>query len=407
MKILFIAEAFPYPPVTGDRIRVFNIIKYLAKFHDIYLTAFLANPGEEKYVPEMRKYCREVHTVTARRFSKWRHLPGVAKALITGEPLDAKFVFCRPMQLIIQDILKRNPVDLIHIEHAFMASYLNAVPKLYPAKKVLAFQNICHVQYKRFFQTERKFFKKVRNLLNWLAMETWEPRMAGRFDQCIAVSEADKSMLLKKNPRLNIAVAPNGVDVQQFQSLGRSREKGLIFTGKMSYPPNSEAALYFAQEIFPLIKAEIPGAKLYIIGGQPPESLRALSNARDIEVTGFVEDLIPYYAKSQVAIVPLRAGSGTRLKILEAMALGRPVVATSLGCEGIEAEHGKNIFIADDAPAFARCCVQLMTEPAIWARLAENGRKLAEEKYSWEKIGDRLNLGYLALVAASERRSGK
>lgn len=398
MKILVVAEAFPYPPVTGDRIRVFNLIKELAKFHEVYLTGFLLKDEDSLYVQEMKKHCREVHTVTARRISKIRHLPGVLKALMTGQPLDAKFVFCRPMKLIIQDVLKRNPIDLVQIEHSFMAEYLRVIPKGYPAKTVLTFHNVGYVQYKRLFQTEKRAAGKLKNLLNWLAMYAWEPRMAGRFDQCLTVSETDRALLVSRNSKLNTSVIPNGVDTRGFPFLPPTRGRNFIFIGKLSYAPNSDAVLYFSEKILPLIHAEMPDATFTVIGANPPPEVAALAKNKNIRIPGFVENVTPWYEQSQVTVVPLRSGGGTRLKILESMALGRPVVSTSLGCEGIDAEPGVHVCLADDAQTFAARCVQLASDPVLWGRMAEKGRALVEEKYSWEKIGEKLRAEYEKLA---------
>ncbi|MDD5066629.1 MAG: glycosyltransferase family 4 protein [bacterium] len=346
----------------------------------------------------MKKYCKEVHTVTAHKISKFRHLPGIIKALFTGQPLDSKFVFYKPMVRIIQDILKRNKMDLIQIEHSFMAEYVKIIPKNHNIKKALTFHNICYVQYKRLFQTEKRFFRKIRNLFNWLAMETWEPRTAALFDKCITVSEIDKEMILKKGRNLNISVVPNGIDIQKFIRLAKTEKNNLIFIGKMSYQPNEDAVLYFVHEIFPFIKEKISDAKFYIVGPNPPEEIIALAENKNIIVTGFVKNLTPYYRNSKVSIVPLRAGGGTRLKILESMGLGRPVVSTSIGCEGICVQQGRNIFIADDPSAFARRCIQLMSDKRTWNRITKNGRELVEKRYSWEKIGNELRLEYESMI---------
>ncbi len=169
----------------------------------------------------------------------------------------------------------------------------------------------------------------------------------------------------------------------------------------MDYRPNIDAAAYFCREIFPLIKANAPRVELCIAGRNPPEEVLALAG-EGIRVTGTVPSLQPYYAQSAVCIVPLRAGGGTRLKILEAMALGRPVVSTSIGCEGLAVEDKTNIFIADNPEDFAARTLQLLNEPDTWKRITTNGRSLVERMYDWDVIAERLSETYKKVALQSE-----
>jgi glycosyltransferase involved in cell wall biosynthesis len=211
-----------------------------------------------------------------------------------------------------------------------------------------------------------------------------------RFGRCIAVSEGDKHLMISRNPRLQIDVVPNGIDTQLFQPIPyQNNSQVLLFIGNMDYRPNIDAISYFCKQILPLIKNEAPLVEVCIAGLNPAPEVLGLAG-EGIRVTGTVEDLHPYYAQSAVCIVPLRAGGGTRLKILEAMALGRPVVSTSIGCEGLDVQDGEHLFIADTPGDFANRVLYLLNESAVRESIIRNGRELVEQRYDWDVVAQQL-----------------
>ncbi len=205
---------------------------------------------------------------------------------------------------------------------------------------------------------------------------------------------------LKANPRLQVDVIPNGVDTEKYQPLPLPPENAppsLMFIGSMEYPPCVDAVLYFCSEILPLIRHAINAMELWIVGGEPrPEVLKLDGSA--VHVTGRVEDVVPYYQQSTVCVVPLRAGGGTRLKILEAMALGRPVVSTTIGCEGLDVVDGEHLLIADTPEQFAEKTLRLLRDRQLYQHIAANGRRLVESRYGWDKIAERLMDVYQQMV---------
>jgi polysaccharide biosynthesis protein PslH len=221
-------------------------------------------------------------------------------------------------------------------------------------------------------------------------MRWWEPRYAARFDRCVALSEIDRAKLVAVNPSLRIDVVPNGTDTRLLQPLPRSDARpALLYVGNMDYTANAHAVIYFCKEILPLVRRAVNDVELWIVGSDPlPEVRRLVGDG--IRVTGRVDDVVPYYRQSSVCIVPLRAGSGIRLKILESMALGRPVVSTSLGCEGLDVEDGTNIMIADSTEQFAEKTIRLLTDAALRDSIASNARQLVETHYDWDAIAHRM-----------------
>jgi glycosyltransferase involved in cell wall biosynthesis len=224
----------------------------------------------------------------------------------------------------------------------------------------------------------------------------WEPQYAERFDRCITVSEDDKKLLSTANPKLHVDVISNGVDTRLLNPLPpRNNQPTLLFIGTMNYKPCIDGMLFFYREVLPELKKKLPGIQLWIVGANPTPDVLALQG-EGVFVTGRVKDIIPYYAKSSISIVPLRAGGGTRLKVLEAMALGRPVVSTTIGSEGIDADDGKHLLIADDPEQFAEQIYALMSDRDLYQRIATNARELVVSKYDWDVLTHKLEQIYAA-----------
>jgi Glycosyltransferase len=233
-------------------------------------------------------------------------------------------------------------------------------------------------------------------------MRRWEARIATIVDKCITTSHVDKERLQSISKLASVSVIPNGVDVDLLKPLPfKMQSKVLLFVGTLQYPPNVDAASYFAREVFPYVTRQIPDATFVIVGSHPPEKIKKLGREKNIVVSGWVEDILPYYEQSAACVVPLRAGGGTRLKILESMALGRPVVSTSIGCEGLDVTEGRDILIADTTIEFAASTVRLLMDADLRRQLSHNARRLVETRYGWEAIGEDLIRVYSELAGGS------
>ncbi len=221
-------------------------------------------------------------------------------------------------------------------------------------------------------------------------MYRWEPVCAERFGRCITVSDFDRDLLQSVNSHLKIEVIPNGVDTDLYQPLTASAHSPkLLYVGNMGYRPNIDAMLYFCQEIYPKIRQELSQLEMWIVGVNPSPEIKQLAG-NGVHVTGRVDDVRPLYQESSVCVVPLRAGGGTRLKILEAMALGRPVVSTSIGCEGLEVVDGEHLYVADTPDLFAQRTLLLLTDTEERQRIITQAREFVVSHYDWDSISDRL-----------------
>jgi glycosyltransferase involved in cell wall biosynthesis len=307
-----------------------------------------------------------------------------------GRPPELSFVHSEELFDTIKKQASLVDFDIVQIEHGRMDLYLEALPPTSQSKSVLMFHNFTYQQYGRVSRVERNLIRKLRSFLNSYTMLKWEPSYAQRFTCSTTVSELDKKLLLDANPHLRVEVIPNGVDIKKYQPLPmEDLSPSMMFIGNMGYPPSADAMLFFCRDILPLIRRTIPDVELWIVGRDAPPDVLNLAD-ENTHVTGRVEDVIPYYQRSSICIVPLRAGGGTRLKILESMALGRPVVSTTIGCEGLDVVDGQHLLVADDAEQFAEKTVRLLTDQQLHRTLSAYGRRLVETSYDWDVIAKQL-----------------
>lgn len=398
MRILFIVDYLPYPPISGGRIRVYNLIRRIAQQNQVSLVGFLANPDQAEDVAHLRQFCHRVETATLHRRHPLAQLPGLLNYALTDKPLEFNFLHSEEFTCKIRQLIASEDFDIVQIETERMALYMEAIPQDARCKKTLMLYDVAFEQSKRIFHFQRQLTSKVRTFLHSQALRRWEPRYLERFDRCITVSQVDRRLLRSVNPRLQVDVVPNGVDTRAYQPLPQgSTRPSLLFIGNMSYPPCIDAAFYLCREIFPRIREMVSDVEMWIVGADPPPEVMQLGG-NGVYVTGRVDDVVPYYKRSTVCVVPLRAGGGTRLKILEAMALGRPVVSTTMGCEGLDVVDGQDLLMADSPGEFAEKTVQLFTDPALRRRITDHARQLVVSRYDWDVLAGCLMQIYSEMI---------
>ncbi len=398
MKILIVTDFIPYPPTSGSKVRVFNLLKQVSRYHDVSLLA-LCRPStvENDSVAHLEAYCTHVELVVVPWRSKWQRRLWALRWVLKREPLRNAYHYFDEVANRLNTLIETRSFDIVDIQRSYMAPYVDVIAPECRCRKILTLYDIDYTQYRRILSVERNFIEKIKLFYKGrLFSKRALLKYAGRFDTCVVVSDLDRDALQRAAPVLDVAVVPNGVDAAGYSLLRDWPETPtLLFVGTMSYPPNADAALFFCEEIFPLIKERVPDAKLLIVGRKPAAPVRALASA-DVIVTGFVESVIPYYERSSVSVVPLRAGGGTRLKILESMALGRPVVSTTIGCEGLQVTHNKDILIADTPTDFAAQIVRLLSDETLRKDLVTQGRQLVETRYDWKACAQQLMQVYEA-----------
>jgi sugar transferase (PEP-CTERM/EpsH1 system associated) len=394
VRILTIVERLPFPPQSGTPIRMYNLLRRAARAHEIWLLSF-TRPGDQAAdVAALREFCREVHTVPARPSRATDQPLTFLRYLLRGIPPDLRLYHSEALVERIRAVTARVPFDAVEIVDSYMARYLETLPQPLRARSLLTFIDVVSQRYERLWRLEPRRGRRLRLRLYARTMRGWEPRYAAGFARCLTMSETDRDQLLAANPRLRVRVVPNGVDAKAYRPLPPpGGPPALLFVGNMDAWPNVDAVEFFSRQVLPALRAAIPGLTLWIVGRDPRPEVRRLAGD-GVRVTGAVDDVRPYYRRSRVAIVPLRAGGGTRLKILEAMALGRPVVATSIGCEGLAVVDGRHLVVRDTVAGLTDGTRRLFTHDAEWQRLVEAGRDLVTERYDWDVIARQLLAAY-------------
>jgi sugar transferase (PEP-CTERM/EpsH1 system associated) len=362
------------------------LLKYLSRRHSIYLLSLIKSESEMKSMEQLRPYCRAMESVLFPKMSSyWQcliHLP-------TRVPLRVAYCRSPEVQRRIHKVLEEAAIDLIYVKRTRMAQHVESLCRV---PRVLDLTDAVSLYYKRALHT----IDPVRfplYLEEYLRMRRHEAHIIHQFDLSIVCSPIDRDFLIA-NSRWGtgrLEVIPNGVDTEFYRPWGKSVEQqSLLFSGLMDRHVNIDAALFLARRVWPIVKREIPEAKLYIVGPKPSSSVRRLARDPHIVVTGLVPDLREYLEKSQVVLCPMRVGAGARNKILQAMAFRKAVVSTSLGLEGIEGVPGRDILIADQPGSFARSIIDLMRDEALRERIASNGERLLHAKYSMKRIVENL-----------------
>ena len=390
MKVLFLTYDIPYPLISGGKIRAYYLIKNLAKNHQITLFSYYRDEEQKQYIPELKKYCQEIFLFKRRPPWSWQNILRWMTRIL---PFPSATYYSQELEKALVKELKAGGYDLVHFESFYPALYLPLAKKL-GAKTLMGNENVEWQIYNRF--AERKFF-----FLKWflklevLRMRCYEEKLWKQADINITLSKNDAEVIGKVSKR-KCPVIPNGVDVNSFKTVKPSGEgKTIIFVGTLIYQANNDAMKYFLKEIYPEIKRQTPGVKFILVSWHKPEWLEKYLTDSSIK---FIQDketpVGDFFAKADVLVAPMRIASGTRIKILEAMAAGLPVVTTSLGIEGIEAKE--EVVIADEPEDFANEVVKLLGDKKRRQELGKTGRALVEKLYDWEKISQELDKIYHA-----------
>lgn len=410
MRLLFLTPQLPYPPHQGTTLRNFNILKNLAPRHEIHLLSF-GTQAEIQNSP-LREFCARIEiappptrSLAQRALETFFHpLPDMARRL--HSPALAQK---------LKTLLNENQYDVVQIEGIEMASawlderrttsdeHVSSSVLRRPPSVVFDDHNAEWTLQKTAYETDRKNPRRWHGALysriQFDKLKRFERDVCLNANAVVTVSLQDAEAVASLDARIKPIVIPNGVDCEYYVPSQEVCAKPLaeisvVFTGKMDFRPNVDACVWFADEILPLLRQEIPLAHVSFVGQKPSAQVFALQERAGIEVTGFVPDTRPYIADAAVFAVPLRMGSGTRLKVLEAMAMGKAIVSTSFGVSGIACENGREVLIADDAREFAHAVALLMCDTEKARALGMNARKLAVEKYEWQKLVPRFEAIY-------------
>jgi sugar transferase (PEP-CTERM/EpsH1 system associated) len=416
-RILMLTPQFPYPPHQGTTMRNYNLIAELSQRHDVHLLSF--GGSNESMDTPLHRLCDSVQVVPApSQRSTRQRLGGLAFSRL---PDMAQRLPSAQFHSLLAATLEREDPDVVEVEGIELAEYLFQVVAHRGAEKrpLLVFDdhNAEYVLQQRAFETDarsgelRRWAGAVYSFIQWRRLRTYERRACTVADRVVAVSETDAKALRDLTPGLAPSVVPNGVDMELYTApisphdgfratahdaspASPALGSDLVFTGKMDFRPNVDAVLWFAEHVLPQVRQEVPDARFWVVGKGSHPRLAPLADNPAVTVTGWVEDIRPYIAGATVYVIPLRIGGGTRLKVLEAMAMAKAIVSTSLGCEGFGLVPGQELVMADTPAEFAREVLGLLNDAPRRQELGRAARAFASSKYDWRLIVPRLEQVY-------------
>lgn len=390
MKLLFLANRFPYPPFRGDKLKIFHLAKRLAaKGHSLHLLTFLEDEKDRQYIGKLQEVFEEIHLV---KLPKTKSLMRVARGVFSEVPFQVLYFRSPQMQYAVDDLLSKNHYEAVHVQHLRMAPYLAGHKEI---PRVLDLPDAFSLYWQRRLRIAGNPVKKRLAKMEFERVYQYEKEMIRAFDKVLTCSAEDLEYLSKEHHAQNLALLPNGVDLEQFQTENHDYKGAqvLLFTGNMDYAPNVDAVVYFAKEIFPLILQKHSDARFVIAGQRPVKAVVALAS-KNIEVTGFVENLAMMYSRAAVLVAPLRFGAGTQNKVLEAMAMGVPVVCSQVGFNGLGIADGDGAFMRTDAGAFAAQVCELLSSEKLREKTGNSGKKHIRNQFGWDGVAGKLE-GYL------------
>jgi polysaccharide biosynthesis protein PslH len=405
MRVLFLTQIVPYPPDAGPKVKTYHVLRYLVEAgHEVVLVSYV-RADERPHLPALEKLCAEVHAVPIKR-SRFADLAYMARSFLTGRPFLVERDDLPEMRQTIRKLVDTKSFDIIHTDQLTMAQFAfptRTIGERFPSPTPILVFDAHNAVWAILDRSKDTAFPLLKPILAREArlIAQHEAALVSSFEHTLAVSTVDKEALLQaiklsrqdkfslKAVETKISVIPIAVDTQTLQPVPLNGDANEIVTlGTLHYPPNADGIRWFMHEVFPIISEKNPLAHLTIIGKNPPADFiqAAADQPQAITVTGYVDDLTPYMEKATVMVVPVRAGGGMRVRILEAFARGMPVVTTTVGLEGINALPNSDVLVEDTPSTFAQAVLRVLEDPELRINLAKNGRKLAETTYDWQVV---------------------
>lgn len=397
MRVLFLSRWFPFPPNNGSKIRVLNLLRRLSASHEVDLVSF-GEPTDLVNVDRGLRwaYCSSVDVIQYREFRP-RSLRSVL-AYFSASPRSLVDTHSQRFAASVAGACRRFQPDVV------IASQLQCLPYALQIPDVpLVFEELELTVFKDELVHARSLSTRTRAYLAWHKLTTYLRRSIPRFAACTVVSELERSLVEQVLPNYRrVEVLPNAIDVSEYEGFcGEPQANTLIFSGGLSYKPNYEGLRYFLERVFPLVQETIPSVTLSVTGSTEGVDLQDLPRSAGVRYLGYLPDVRPYVGRSWVAVVPILRGGGTRLKILEAMALGTPVVSTSKGAEGLDVDAGTDLVVGDNPTALARSIIEILQSPARRSELSRAGRFRVRKSYDWARVGQELDRIVECAVATS------
>lgn len=381
MKIIVVLPRFPYPLEKGDKLRAYHQLRTLSQRHELYLVALTEESPTEDSIAKIRPFCKEIHVI---RLTFWSKCWNITRALFKGIPFQCGYFYKKEAQKAIQELVNRVKPDRIYCQLIRTAEYA----KRLPTKKTLDYQDVLSKGMQRRWEMG-KWYEKPFFRCEYQRLARYERSIFDYFDEKTIITEVDRE-LIPHSQNEHIHVIANGVDFDKYNSTDGKKEFDLIFAGNMGYAPNIEAAEYLCREVLPSLLEKRPNLKLAICGANPCARVLDL-RSRNVTVTGWVNDMSEYYAKSHIFIAPMHLGTGLQNKLLEAMSMKLPCITSPLAGKPLKGvENGKEIIICNTTTGYVEAVEHLLENEESYREIAENGYQFVKRNYNWESINKKL-----------------
>ncbi len=384
MKILVLTPRFPFPPIGGDKTHIYFILKHLIEKHKISLVSFSETTVNQDIANKYRDCFSELDVIILPRIYSYMNC---ILNFINKKPLQVSYYQSLKMRRLIRKKISEDKFDLIFVHLIRMAEYVKDIPN----PKILDMGDAQSLNYVRAMAYTTGKWSIIHRFEKELVKQ-YEKRIWKYFNKTLVVSPIDARYLKELDKDINVEVMPIGFDLEKLPfRLNNHSNKKICFIGNMRTFPNTDAVCWFCNEILPLIRKRIPDIEFYIVGAEPSRRVRQLSKIKNVIVTGKVDDIAKYVYDASVTVAPMRVGAGIQTKIYESMALGTPVVSTSIGLEGLECIPGRDIVIADRPIDFADRVIKLIKDRDLRMQISKDARRLVEEKYDYKKLLKKLD----------------
>jgi sugar transferase (PEP-CTERM/EpsH1 system associated) len=395
MKILFLANRVPYPPYRGDKLKIYNLARRLYARHELHLLTFAQTSEDLGYRDELEKIFKEVHIIY---LPKWKSALNCLGGLWDSKPFQVLYFQSGELQKSLDTLLGQHKYDAVHVQHLRMSPYLSNRKDV---ARILDLPDAFSLYWERRKTVKRGIFTTLFERIEQGRVLKYE-QVIKEYNMSLVCSVEDLNYLEKAHHTGNLRLLSNGVDLETFAPRGHdyTHNHTILFTGNMDYAPNVDAVCYFAGAILPMIYAVFPGVKFIIAGQRPVKKVLDLANGH-IVVTGFVKDLAATYNSASVVVAPLRFGAGTQNKVLEAMAMGVPVVCSHIGFGGLGIKSGDGAIMQSHPAGFAQSVIQILSSESSRRTVGEAGMKVIRSNFDWDIIAMRLE-EYFVQVAKGQ-----
>ncbi len=393
LRVVLVDEELPYPPTSGKRIRTLNLTLRLARRHELTYVCHRNSDAEESRQATAFFADRGIATIVVNRTvppkSGPRFYLRLAANLLSPLPYSVATHTSRELRQALAEHAQTQPVDVWHCE---WTPYAEALRGITHARRVVVAHNVESIIWQRYYETETNSLRRWYIGRQWHKFRRFERRVHGEVEHTVAVSGVDAERFRRDFDARRVDVVENGVDTAYFQPRAARRQPGrLLFLGSLDWRPNLDGVRLLLERVFPAVRAAEPSAQLCLVGRNPPDALRRqVESMPGVELHADVPDVRPYLADCGLLVVPLRIGGGSRLKVLEALASGTPVISTRIGAEGLCLEAGHDLTVVEDIDDLAAALVTAIRHPATIQAQAEHGRETVLERYDWDRLAEQL-----------------